>query len=68
MNPSSPGATDDLRAAFLELSASLQCLHGALTEFQHGLIEAQIGGGDPAAAQAMAAARSLIDRALGSAR
>lgn len=62
MNPSS---TEDLQAALLELAASLHVLHGALTDFQHGLIEAQIGGGDPAARQAMAAARQAIDQALG---
>jgi len=62
MNPSS---TEDLQAALLELTASLHILHGALTDFQHGLIEAQIGGGDQAARQAMAVAKQAIDQALG---
>ena len=66
MNPS---PAEDLHAAFLELTASLHSLRGALAEFQHGLVEAQveaqIGSGDEAACDAMAAARHAIDRALG---
>lgn len=59
---------DDLRAAFSELAASLQHLRGVLLEFQHHLVDVQVGIGGEHAGAALVAARAAIQDAARLAR
>jgi hypothetical protein len=54
---------EELRAAFADLSSSLQHLRGVLVEFQHSLVEMQMDGGSDHAADAMLTARMAISNA-----